>query len=133
VFVAFVQVRPHDFEAVLHQAERHLEIGCALVFDQAVNVAFARRGFERVEDVGAGGAQGGVDEGVWLGAQGVEFADSAQRGRQVDVEEVSRRFGVAGFRGQRTEDRGLKTEDSPVTGRFAPANITVFRPLSSVL
>jgi hypothetical protein len=42
-----------------------------------------------------------------------------------------RRQKEAGYAEQRTEDRGLMTEDSPVTGRFAPANITVLRHLSS--
>jgi hypothetical protein len=65
------------------------------VFDEAVDVAVALGGLERIEDVGAGWTQGGFDEGGGFRAQGGEVAERAQGSRQMDVEEIPRRFGMA--------------------------------------
>ena len=70
----------HGEEAVAHEPEGHQRVGGALVFDEAIDVAVAPRGLERIEDVGAGGTQGRFDEEA-DSRRRVERSQSARRGR----------------------------------------------------
>lgn len=50
--VAGIEMALHGGNGVAHQTKGHMPVGRALVFDQRINIAISRRGFQGIQNVG---------------------------------------------------------------------------------
>ena len=89
-FMSVIQMALHRSNGVTHHSEGHIRIRRALMFDDNIDIAFSRRGFQCPKNIGVVCPQVLLNKAPGFKRQRIQVAKLSERRRKMDIQKVAR-------------------------------------------